>query len=350
MEAETNDKVHDLLETPDLAGALESDQFKRFLDHIPIAIAVAELTPSEHIVYVNLEFERLAGQPADLTEGRSWDFLQGASARPDDQRDLGEAVVDEHDYLGVFQIDREGETVPVDVWSNVIRDDDGADVFRLIALADAARGPEGQRMQASLAEKDTLLLEIQHRVRNNLQMITALIRLEARNMRRTEGESFDRLAGRIQALALLYDRMNLVGEGEAIDMGVYLGQIASAVMAAHAVDGIHLDLATDSWLVSPNVAMPIGLAVNELMTNALKHAFVGREAGTVRLECVASDSEHRVSVSDDGAGMPAGVTWPQPGKMGSMIAHSLEQNAGGRVEVASAPGEGVRVTIRFPRS
>jgi two-component sensor histidine kinase len=95
--------------------------------------------------------------------------------------------------------------------------------------------------------------------------------------------------------------------------------------------------------------MPTGLVVNELMTNALKHAFAGREAGTVRLECAAEDDEWRVVVADNGLGLPEGVTWPQPGKMGAMMARALEQNAHGELEVVSRPGEGMRVTIRFPR-
>jgi PAS domain S-box-containing protein len=343
-------EVHDLLATPALADALESDQFKRFLDHIPIAIAVAKLPGSERIVYVNLEFERLTGASAAQAEGRAWSFLRGEGALPGDSRRLGEAVVDEHDYLGVFQIERNGEAASVDVWSNIIGDDEGNEAFRLIALADAARCESEATMQRALADKDAMLRELQHRVRNNLQMITALIRMEARNMRESQGEAFDRLAGRIEALALLYDRMDQVGEGAQIDLGVYLGQIATAVMAAHAVDGIHLELATDPCPVSPNIAMPTGLAVNELVTNALKHAFVDRDGGTIRLECVADGDEWRVVVADDGVGLPQGVTWPQPGKMGAMIAHALQENGRARIEVASSMGDGVRVILRFPRA
>ena len=127
-----------------------------------------------------------------------------------------------------------------------------------------------------------MLRELQHRVKNNLQMITALIRMEARNVVDGEtGERFDRLAGRINSLALLYDLLSGEGADDGIDLGVYLSQVASSVMQAHAVEGIRLDLKVDTWPVSINVAMPTGLVVNELMTNALKHAFVGRDGGTI---------------------------------------------------------------------
>jgi PAS domain S-box-containing protein len=346
---ETESQVDRLLETPDLADALESDHFKRFLDHVPVAIAVAELRPVECIVYVNLEFERLTGWKSGQAEGRPWSDLNGQAAAPADDRRLGHAVSHEQDYLGVFALRPESGPVEVDVWSNVIRGDDGEAVFRLIALAEVDRSAEPPDMERRLAEKDVLLRELQHRVRNNLQMITALVRLEARNVRETAGARFERLAGRIEALSLLYDRMEQAQGEQTVDLGAYLSQIAASLMGAHAVEGVHLDLAIDSLPASANIAMPLGLAVNELMTNALKHAFPGREAGTIALECRAEGDGGVVRVSDDGVGLPPGVSWPQPGKMGAMIVHALEQNAGAKIEVASEPGHGVSVTIRFAR-
>jgi two-component sensor histidine kinase len=201
-----------------------------------------------------------------------------------------------------------------------------------------------------LRDKDVLLRELQHRVKNNLQMITALIRLEARNVPDDEtGERFDRLAGRIQALALLYDLLAGQDADDGIDLGVYLSQVASSVMQAHAPEGIRLNLKVDTWPVSINVAMPTGLVVNELMTNALKHAFVGRDGGTITVSSLVSDTGCRVVIADDGVGLPEGETWPESGKLGAVIAQSLRQNAKAELEVHSAPNEGLRITILFAR-
>ncbi len=94
----------------------------------------------------------------------------------------------------------------VDVYSNVIGDDNGTPAFRLVALVDVTAHGRTQleELENRLREKDTLLPEIQHRVKNNLQIITALIRLEARNVRGGATARFDRLAGRIESLQLLY--------------------------------------------------------------------------------------------------------------------------------------------------
>jgi PAS domain S-box-containing protein len=341
-----------LFDTPDLAGALESDRFKQFLDHIPVAIAVSELLPSEHIIYANIEFERLTGQKASEIVGSFWKLLPGAAISPDDDRQLGKTITEEQDYIGAFTIEREGTTVIADAWSNVVEDDDGTPMFRLVALAESRRqgNADGEELERRIHEKDMLLRELQHRVKNNLQMITALIRFEARNLPDDEtGERFDRLAGRVESLALLYRSLSEEGSEDAVDLGVYLSQVASAVMSAHAREGIRLDLKVDTWPVSINVAMPAGLAVNELLTNALKHAFIDRDGGTIQLHSLVDPKGCRVVVADDGNGLAEGAKWPMPGKLGSLIVQSLRQNAKAHIEVESAPGKGMRVTILFAR-
>jgi two-component sensor histidine kinase len=182
-------------------------------------------------------------------------------------------------------------------------------------------------------------------------MIVALMRIEARNARgKVDTAPFDRLAGRIESIQLLYALLADRGAGDEIDLGVYLSKIASSVLSSHAVEGIRLDLKVDAYPVSVNVAMPTGLVVNELLTNALKHAFVGREGGIIALSSLSDGNGCRVVVADDGVGLPAGVAWPQRGKLSALIVQSLRENAKAAVDVESIPQQGTRVTIVFNRS
>src|SRR4051812_40169314 len=98
-----SDQVDELLATPDLAGALESDQFRRFLDQIPIAIVVSEMKNRERIVYANPEFEKLSGQVAAELEGKPWSVLRGEADGDDAGRKLGTAVVESNDCVGTFR-------------------------------------------------------------------------------------------------------------------------------------------------------------------------------------------------------------------------------------------------------
>ena len=348
MKTEKAEQVGALLDTPNLAEALDNDRFKQFLDHVPIAVAVSELHPSETITYANREFERLTGQAIEDIEGKSWRALPGVAAPEDDDRLLSTAVKSDVDYIGEFKIQQEAGAVVVEAWSNTIEDEDGTPLFRLVALAPTTNEREAA---TALAEKDAQLRELQHRVKNNLQMITALIRIEARNIPDGDtGERFDRLAGRIGALAVLYDTLSRENADDSIDLGTYLGQIATSVMAAHATDGVRLDMKLDSWPASVNVAMPAGLVVNELLTNALKHAFNGRDGGTITLHSLIDDVGCHITIADDGVGLADGVEWPKAGKLGAIIVQSLKQNAAAKVSVRSEPGQGLKVVISFSKA
>lgn len=347
------EQVGTLLATPDLASALDSEAFRRFLDQVPIAIIIAQMGDPELISYANPEYEKLTGQIASEVVAKPWSVLKGRADVEGAERELGAALLESSDFIATFIIERAGqEPAVVDAYSNVIQDDDGKPCYRLAALVDVgAHGQEREELERALREKDTLLMEVQHRVKNNLQMITALMRIEARNARgRMDTAPFDRLAGRIDSIQHLYALLSDHGAKDEIDLGVYLGKIASSVFASHAVEGIRLDLKLDAYPVSVNVAMPTGLVVNELLTNALKHAFVGRDAGTITLNSLSDGTGCRILIADNGVGLPDGVEWPGQGKLSSLIVQSLRENAKARLQIDSSPGHGLRVTIFFTRS
>jgi PAS domain S-box-containing protein len=347
-------QVAELLATPGLAGALESERFRHFLDQLPVAIALAEVKQGERIVYINPDFEKLSGLSAAEIDQKPWSVLDNRFEIEQADRHLGSAIAEGTDYVGVYRLEgKTGEPRIVDAYSNLIEDDDGTAIYRLAALVNIrnALTVRNADLEKLVRDKDTQLRELQHRVKNNLQMITALIRLEIRNLPAgSETVPFDRLAGRIEALHLLYASLSADEHGHEVDLGGYLSQIASAIMRSHAMEGIRLDLKADAHVVSVNVALPAGLVVNELLMNALKHAFVGRDGGTITLHCLTDDKGCRVVVADDGVGFPAGVTWPKPGKLSALIVQSLRENARASLDISSAPGRGTRVTINFAKA
>jgi two-component sensor histidine kinase len=266
------------------------------------------------------------------------------------QLSFGAALANGDDFIGTFRTEQPKLTL-VEAYTGIIENEDIGKTYRIVALIDVTERERSQREEFAqrLRDKDMLLKELQHRVKNNLQLITALIRLDARNQRNGDKINLDRLAGRIEALQLLYKDLSADGLGQAVDLGHYVSEIASAVMHTYAVDGIRLDLKVDHAPASINIAMPVGLLVNELMTNAFKYAFNGRKGGgTITVRCLHENGEdYRIVVGDDGIGLPEDVSWPVPGKLGALILQSLRENAKATFNVESCPGKGVRVTIAF---
>jgi two-component sensor histidine kinase len=147
---------------------------------------------------------------------------------------------------------------------------------------------------------------------------------------------------------LLYRNLATDGSGQTIDLGHYISEIAAAVMHTYAVDGIRLDLKVDHAMASVNIAMPVGLLVNELLTNAFKYAFTGKNNCTLTVRCLhEAESNYRIVVADDGLGLPEGCSWPMPGKLSALILQTLRENAATDFKIETAPGKGLRVTIDF---
>ncbi len=340
----------EFLNSLELSNEIEFEEFRKFLDHLPIAVMVSKLRRgAQRIVYTNTAFQALTGRSASELKEGDWSLLRSFRHEDDSELTLDRALIDCDDYVGTFEAESPRHVI-VEVYAGIIQDEASAERYRIAALIDVTERARAQREEFARAirDKDLLLKELQHRVKNNLQLITALIRLEARAERNGDKVNLDRLAGRIESLQVLYEALSSGGVGQDIDLGQYLSQIAAGVMRAHAVDGIRLDVKVESVPVSINIAMPVGLAVNELLTNAFKYAFEQSESGVISLECLREEPNvYRVTVADNGKGLPPGASWPTEGKLGALIMQTLRENAKTELSVKSQPGCGTRVSIKF---
>ncbi len=334
------------------AKAAQSEEYKCVLDHLPIAIVVSRLSGNEQqIAYVNSAFAGLGGFKLEDVVRKPWSVLDDFRHEQHAGLGLGHAILAGEDFLGTFRRAGDGTAAVLHAYVSCIENEDGSEKFRIAALVDVTAHDAAQReaIEARVREKDLLLRELQHRVKNNLQLIVALIRLEARTAERGGEIDLDRLAGRIASLALLYQAMAATDKfGHEVDLGPYLTEIASAAVRTHAAAKIELDLKVSYCPVSVNVAMPVGLLVNELITNAFKHAFP-RGEGKIGLECRRfADDRFEVVVADDGEGLPPGETWPPPGKLGVLILQTLRENTkDADLKIDTARGRGTRVRILF---
>lgn len=351
----SSQQVDQLLSSSRLARAIENDRYKHLLDHMPVAVAVSRgAGDDQHIAYINKAFEHLMSMASGEIEGQSWLCLDGFRNEDNQGQTLGQAILHGEDFLGVFRpagpVDR---LVIVQAYAAVIDNDDGVESFRIAALVDVGGRERAQieQFENQIRDRDMLMRELQHRVKNNLQLITALVRLEARSAAEGESVALSRLASRIDALTVLYRTLSAENAAGDIDLGQYLSDIATAVMQASALPGIEIDLQVGYCPLSINVAMPAGLLVNEMLTNALKYAFIGRSTGQLKLICKCENGSVNVVVSDDGVGLGENQEWPSPRKLGALILQTLRENAKNVVfRAESIRGQGTWFTLTFEAS
>jgi PAS domain S-box-containing protein len=192
-------QVNDLFDSTELTKAIETEEFKAFLDYLPIAILVSKLIrDDQRIVYANKACETLSGRAFADIRGRGWSILEAFKGEDDARLTMTQALSKWEDYLGVFRLDRP-VPVLVEAYTGIIDNEDGTENYRIVAMIDVTARKRAQREEFTrqLRDKDILLKELQHRVRNNLQLLTALIRIDARNQRDGNTVNLDRLAGRI---------------------------------------------------------------------------------------------------------------------------------------------------------
>jgi two-component sensor histidine kinase len=348
----SSQQVGQILGSSKLVSAIENDRYKHLLDHVPVAVAVSRGSGGDQrVVYANRAFETLMLLAPTDVEGQSWTCLDGFINEDNPDQTLGEAIRDGEDFVGVFRpsgpVDR---LVIVQAYASVIESDDGIESFRIAALVDVGGRERAQieQFETQIRDRDMLMRELQHRVKNNLQLITALVRLEARSAAEGETVALARLASRIDALTVLYRILSAENALADIDLGQYLSDVANAVMQANAVSGITCDLDVGYCPLSINVAMPAGLLVNEMLTNALKYAFVGRAAGQIKLICKQDGGRVTVVVSDDGVGLGEHTEWPSPRKLGALILQTLKENARNvKFKAESIRGQGSWFTLIF---
>ena len=212
----------------------------------------------------------------------------------------------------------------------------------------SARKQAEEELRASLREKEMLLREVHHRVKNSLQIILSLMRLqEADIASEAERERFARLGHRIRSMALIHGQLYKTGGLGYIDMGGYAAALLAQLEATFNRKGkVRLESELEEVRLDIERAVPLGLLMNELVTNAFKHAFDGREDGLLRVTLARTgEGEARLTVCDDGPGMPQEGDL-RAGSLGmTLVAGLTEQLQGSLIWL---PGQGATAQIDFP--
>ena len=223
-------------------------------------------------------------------------------------------------------------------------------VIQLVDITERVRAE--QALRASLKEKEVLLREIHHRVKNNMQVISSLLNLQgSKAADPAVKEIFKESQLRIRSMALVHERLYGSGDLSRIDFADYLRKLYVHLGQAFAVspDRIAARIDLDEILLDINSAIPCGLIATELISNAMKHAFPEDRRGTIVVALKrAGDGRIRLTIADDGVGFPPEIDFRKTESLGMQIVTMLSQQIEGEVELAAGPGTSFSVT--FPET
>ncbi|MFQ5350441.1 MAG: sensor histidine kinase [Thermoanaerobaculia bacterium] len=271
--------------------------------------------------------------------GRPFDEIAEAGGEPAVEA-AGE--IEEMTLLAV-----DGRRVPVTVSSAVLEDEAGRleGVVRVAQNVTDRRRVEGELRQ-SLAEKEALLKEVHHRVKNNLQIISSLLNLQEGHQEDPLTERrFRESQNRIRSMALIHELLYRSEDLTRIDFAEYLDQLVHHVVRSYGPAGqaVRPELSIEPEAMSLDFAIPCGLIVTELVANAIEHAFPGRP-GSVAVSFRIENGRHRLSVADDGVGLPPEIDPETSDSLGLRLVAALARQLGGELELAVEGGTEFTIT------
>lgn len=323
---------------------------KKSMKEMPFSLALADARMDDNpLVYVNEAFCRISGYTANSVLGRNCRFLQGEDTDEGDRRVIRNALEEGRDItLDILNYRSDGQKFVNRLMITPLRDDDG-EITHFLGIQNECEVDNTYADRAS--RLDESLRETQHRVKNHLSMLLALIRMEAKQSRDTK-HALEVLANRVEALNLLYsDFAQTARDGQrmTVGLGAYITRVCSALNMLDGLREVRMNLDTEEFECTVDAASQIGLLVSELLTNSLQHAFESGTTGSVEVRLRRTGDQVCLEVRDDGCGLPNDCNWPQEGNLGARIVRDLAGRLDAEMDVQSDSG-GTQVNLQIPKS
>lgn len=265
---------------------------------------------------------------------------------------LAEGLIDSIEKMEIMFVTKGGQNVLVE--GNVsIRKEKGVPVgTRGIFRNITEKKLEAEKIKQPLKEKEVLLKEIHHRVKNNLQIISSLLNLQADFITDAKAkEKYNESIGRVRSMAIIHELLYRSKNLSSIKLRDYISELVNYISETYNIRNdikVEMDIDVSNDFIEMDIAIPCGIIINELVSNAFKYAFAKNSPGKIRVEfkeLKSDELKYKLSVSDNGKGMPKKIDFINPSTLGLQLVHSLVQQIEGTLDVQSK--KGARFTISF---
>ena len=306
------------------------------------------------IEWVNRAFTRLTGYSQNEVAGKKpGTILQGKDTDPLTRFRIARQLESGNSFSEqILNYKKNGDPYWLDMTISPIKDENG-DIEKFISIQNdiTDRIEIQDKLKESLNEKEVLLKEIHHRVKNNLAVIAGLFYLEMEN---SENEEVRKVLldsqSRIKSIANVHELIYKNESFADVKLQQYLEDILQYLKDTFISGNKEITIKTDidDVILSIDTAVPVALLFNELLVNTFKHAFNGEKDGEIRIRIKQADSDLKVSVQDNGVGMPTKVDPNAPSSLGMLLIHQFTNQLDGVSEWESEPEHGTKFTITFP--
>jgi two-component sensor histidine kinase/CheY-like chemotaxis protein len=225
-----------------------------------------------------------------------------------------------------------------------------AETNRVLSAEIAERRRAEEQLKASLREKEVLLREIHHRVKNNLQVISSLLNLQSKYIKDPQARAmFKESQGRVKSMAIIHQKLYQAKDLAHINFAQHVQDLAEGLFRSYGADPAQtaLTVEVEDVVLGLDTIIPCTLIIHELMTNCLKYAFSDNRRGEIGIELRAvQDKKYRLVVRDNGVGFPKELDYRNAQSLGLQIVTALTDQLEGTLEMVRGPGTIVAITFR----
>ena len=321
--------------------------------------AIISIDSGQRICAFNQGAERIFGYKADEILGKPLSVLIPARYRGAHANHVGDFTQSGVAARAMAQrgeisaLRKGGEEFPAEASISKV-EIDGALILTVILRDVSDRREVERKLRETLAEKEMLLREVHHRVKNNLQVVSSLLNLQARATGVEDlSRAFQESQNRVQSMALIHEQLYESHNLSDVDFPEYIRQLASRLFRTYQVrtDRVRLETEISDVRIGVDLAVPCGLILNELISNSLKYAFPDGREGVifVRVERM-HDLSAVLIVGDDGVGLPSEVGFWSTKTLGLRLVRSLVRQLDGEIDVVGPPGAEYRIRFSVPNA
>jgi PAS domain S-box-containing protein len=317
---------------------------------MPIAISEPESTT---LMMFNPAFASLFGYTMEELKDMPIVGLTPREVQAEYLRQIAMVHQKGHHTFEITFARKDGTVFPAFVDSTAVKDPGDRVLYRITNVQDITeRKRVEQQMMSSLQEKEVLLKEIHHRVKNNLQIISSLLNLQSGKI---SGENpthmFLESQDRIRSMALIHEKLYQARDMARVDFAEYVRSLTANLVRSY-MSGHNVRVYVDIEGISLGIdtAIPCGLIINELVSNALKYAFPQDERGELHIGMCYDGNAYTLIVADNGVGLPRGFDFRETGTLGLQLVIMLVKQLDGMIDVDTTNGTLIRITFSEMRT
>ena len=329
---------------------LELEKLSLVASRTDNAVLIAD--PNGKIEWVNDGFIHLMGIPKEKLINKT---ISEINVYSNIENEIRDAIKNQHSRIFESNVSTHNiENLWISSTLTPIYDENGSLKKIVLVDSDITAGKNMQKqIVASLKEKDALLKEIHHRVKNNLQIIISLLNLQTGYIKDEvtlkavkDGQS------RVRSMALVHEKFYQSDEVSEIDFAGYIEKLCHFLYQSYGdkTDRIDVQIKGDKIDLDMDTAMPCGLLVNEIVSNAYKYAFPGKEKGTILIEFKKANGKMTLLIQDNGVGFPEEYDLDRSESLGMQLIQALTGQLEGELKVSKNNGTTFEITFPYPKT